>query len=180
MSHDKIYTGIGDNGFTSTASSAQIPKSDDLIACLGEIDELQAVIGVLRTLKPNSQLYDKSVLEDIQKSLVVFMAVIAEKEVDNFIKLVEDDISELERLISLSPLNGQFAWLIPGRYNKAESQANLCRTVCRRAERQVVAYMFNLPEESAYKESILMIQRYLNRLSDFFYCLAYDLSKRAN
>lgn len=174
----KIYTKTGDRGYTALVGGEKILKSDLQIDAYGSVDELNAHVGMLRDLIDfNPELI--AFLKKIQNQLFVVganLAISTNKEVkmelpklsDNHIVAIEE---EIDRLTSyLEPLKH---FTIPGGHVTI-SQAHICRVVCRRAERLVVA--FNNLHDNLFD----MYLRFLNRLSDYFYTLTRFLSKQLN
>lgn len=173
----KIYTKVGDDGRTALyGSSDRISKANLRVAAYGDVDELNSVIGVVR-----SSLHDSgidAVLESLQHSLFrvgAELACVPEKAASEAVpKVGEVDIAELERCIDtweteLTPLRN---FILPGGSTVA-AQLHLARTVCRRAERSVVV----LHQQSPLRPELLC---YLNRLSDLLFVLARLANQRAS
>ena len=163
----KIYTRTGDDGTTGLLGPGRVRKSDPRVEAYGSVDELNAVLGQARAVDSSRWLADD--LESIQSRLFTVgaeLATLSEALRSELQRLAEDDIAGLERLIDrleadLPPLT-QF--ILPGGSMLA-AQMHLARTVCRRAERRVVA----LAAESAVDP---LIVRYLNRLADLLFVMA--------
>lgn len=166
----KIYTRTGDSGDTGLFGGGRVPKDHPRVAAYGEVDELNAAIGVARATGPLPRIDE--VLVSIQRDLFAIGSLLAtpdrEKMAQHLEKAQVTDarIAELERAIDdcereLEPLR---AFILPGGTPRAAA-LHVARTVCRRAERSVVALRRNedLPE-------IVVI--YLNRLSDLLFMLA--------
>ena len=167
----KIYTRTGDKGQTSLLGGTRVAKDDLRIEAYGTVDELNSHLGMLRDLAaPNHG----ALLIKIQNTLFAIGSRLAsgsEEEAAKFkVPAVgEDDISELEAAMDtmdaeLEPMRN---FILPGGH-PAVSQAHICRTVCRRAERRVV----QLSGEAQLSEVIV---RYLNRLSDLLFMMARHL-----
>ncbi len=149
----RIYTKRGDKGETDSISEGRVKKSSNIIEYYGSIDELTSFLGVVKAqLSP--QNYDIiKLIERIQKKLIELPSfIVDEKE----IKELEDDIDHYNS--KLKPLKG---FVIPGN-TKTGSYIHISRTICRKAERNLVA--LNNEEYNAIK--------YLNRLSDLLFVLA--------
>ena len=158
-----------------------MPKYDDRVEAYGTVDELSAFIGVLNDLEGVSADI-RSVLGEIQKKLFTLeshFALDKESEVSKMIPVLsDDDVLFLERHIDV--MNAELpelrAFVIPGG-NMRSSVCHVCRTVCRRAERQG----WRLNSQVEVDDVDL---RYLNRLSDYFFVLAryfdYLLSRDEN
>jgi cob(I)alamin adenosyltransferase len=163
------YTRTGDEGKTSLIGGKRVPKFDDRVEAYGTVDELSAFIGVLS----DQQGVSKEVFDDLMViqnklfSLESHFALDGESEVSKMIPaLTADDVAFLEGKIDA--MNAQLpilkSFVIPGGNLKA-SHCHVCRTVCRRAERQG----WRLKETHAVDSIDL---KYLNRLSDYFFVLA--------
>ena len=170
----KIYTKTGDRGQTGLYGGGRVSKANLRIAAYGETDELNSVVGWARTKAPAA---DQAPLESIQNDLFNLGAELAtppknRKALAASQLLTQDRVRWLEAEIdrmeaSLDPLR---TFVLPGGC-EASAILHLARTVCRRAERAVVAL--------GKKEKIrgLTIE-YLNRLSDYFFVLARYANKR--
>lgn len=168
----KIYTKTGDQGSTSLYGGKRVSKDDLQIESYGTIDELNSQIGVLVAMLDPGE--PKSFLVDQQHHLFSIGAHLAQDFEKSDLKLpelvesrtraLEDKIDEYQK--NLEPLR-QF--ILPGGGLQA-SQAHVCRTVCRRAERRVVGL-------SSVVDLNPVIIIYLNRLSDFFFVLSRYLTK---
>lgn len=158
----KIYTKTGDRGITSLIGGKKVSKSAVRIEAYGDVDELNAYIGLLGDLDINSAR--KELLREIQDRLFTIganLALAPEKTSNRIPDLTDDDTLLLERQIDdiqelVKPLT---SFILPGGHQYV-SFGHLARTVCRRAERAVV----RLSETEPVDEIII---RYLNRLSDY-------------
>ncbi len=170
----KIYTRTGDKGQTSLLGGARVPKDHARIEAYGTLDELTSHLGMLRDLAGGHQ---RALIIAIQEKLFSMgsrLASASEQEADKFkVPHVEEaDIAALENAMDAmdKDLPEMRNFILPGGH-PAVSQAHICRTVCRRAERLVV----HITEEEALPEIIV---RYLNRLSDLLFVLARWLGKQ--
>ncbi|HVA58364.1 MAG: cob(I)yrinic acid a,c-diamide adenosyltransferase [Gemmatimonadaceae bacterium] len=172
----KIYTRTGDSGDTGLFGGGRTRKSDPRVEAYGEVDELNAALGLARASEVMSRIDE--VLVPIQRDLFAIGALLAtpdrEKMKAHLDKARIDDvrITELEHAIDdgdreLEPLK---AFIIPGGTPKAAA-LHLARTVCRRAERRVVALR-------ATVEVPDLVIIYLNRLSDLLFTLARVANRR--
>ena len=169
----KIYTRTGDKGETGLRGGVRVKKHDPRIEAYGTVDELNAVLGVVRAVHP-SQRVDQ-MLEHIQNELFgvgAELATPASKE-SHAGRIEESHVERLEEMIDLceaelAPLKN---FILPGGCVSA-SQLHHARTVCRRAERCVV----ELAETEAVSPQIIV---YLNRLSDLLFVLARFENARA-
>ena len=168
----KIYTRTGDNGTTSLSDGSRISKSDILLHAYGTVDELNSFIGVVISQNPNE------FLTKVQNELFVVGGMLATpvknwekywkvERLEEFTKELEHEIDLLSE--QLEPMRG---FILP-QGNRLIADTHVCRTVCRRAERYVVALM---EEDEAYQK----VQVLLNRLSDFFFIFARFLHKKYN
>lgn len=162
----KIYTKTGDKGQTSLFGGQRVWKDDLRISSYGTIDELNSMIGLAITEVVYEEILD--LLKRIQNRLFTVGADLAtpfEKSlhidrVDE--KYITESEKDIDYFSSKIPELRQF--ILPGG-TKAAAILNLCRTICRRAERNVIT--LSKSEEINYNVVI-----YLNRLSDLFFVLA--------
>ncbi|MGE0552304.1 MAG: cob(I)yrinic acid a,c-diamide adenosyltransferase [Gemmatimonadales bacterium] len=166
----KIYTKTGDQGTTGLFGGGRVAKHHPRVAAYGEVDELNSSIGWVRAVEPTEAWDDP--LDRIQRDLFSIGGQLAspapEKVEAALAKAALDParVTELERLIDaadaeLPPLT---AFVLPGGSPKAAA-LHVARTVCRRAERAVVA----LEETERVPDGFV---EYLNRLSDLLFMLA--------
>ncbi len=170
----RIYTRTGDKGQTSLLGGKRVRKDHARIEAYGTVDELNSHLGMLRDLAGAHQL---ELIMDIQERLFSLgsrLASASTEEADKFkVPHVEEaDITALEAAMDAmeAELPEMRNFILPGGH-PAVSQAHICRTVCRRAERLVVS----ITEEEQLPETIV---RYLNRLSDLLFVLARWLGQR--
>lgn len=173
----KIYTKTGDAGDTGLFGGGRTAKSDPRVEAYGDVDELNAALGMARASEMMPRIDE--VLVPIQRDLFSLGAMLATPDREKMkqhlekARIDEARISELERAIDdgdaeLEPLT---AFILPGGTHKAAA-LHLARTVCRRAERRVVAL-----RSSAEVPDIVVV--YLNRLSDLLFTLARVANRRA-
>ncbi len=161
----KIYTRGGDQGETSLFGGERVRKSDPRIDAYGTVDELNSVIGMARVLWAHSPL-DRQLLH-VQSDLFDLGAHLASpNETRRAFGVKLERIAELEHEIDameveLTPLR---SFILPGG-SAAAAQLHVARTVCRRAERLVVA----LGDQTSAAATNLA---YLNRLSDYLFVAA--------
>jgi cob(I)alamin adenosyltransferase len=175
----KIYTRGGDSGETSLLGPGRVSKDDPRIEAYGTVDELNSVIGLARTFVTLPDL-DRE-LRSIQADLFQLGAWLASqpdrrsgslsggfKTVDPVrVELLEQWIDSMEA--DLEPLT---AFILPGG-SPAASALHLGRTVCRRAERRVIALRQT-------DENDRLTIRYLNRLSDALFVAARWANRKAD
>lgn len=172
----KIYTKTGDKGQTSLIGGTRVPKNHLRIEAYGTVDELNSWIGVVR---------DSMVFEDLQNTLIEIqdrlftigssLATDPEKSPKTQLPdLHESDIQFLEQKMDEmnETLPEMRSFVLPGGHLSV-SYAHVARTVCRRAERKVIAL-----NENAFVAPL--VQPYLNRLSDYLFVLSRKLSKELN
>jgi cob(I)alamin adenosyltransferase len=167
----KLYTKTGDDGTTGLFGGGRVPKASARVEAYGTVDETNAAIGVARAL-PLDPAID-SVLAPIQADLFTLgaeLACVPGKEGKlGMTPIGEGDIARLERAIDEAdavcpPLK---SFVLPGG-SPGAAALHVARTVCRRAERAVLA----LSDAPVRSEVVI----YLNRLSDLLFALA----RRAN
>lgn len=171
----KIYTKTGDGGETGLFGGARVSKSAAKVAAYGDLDELNASIGACRALNLPAEV--DAELGRAQSDLFTLgaeLATVAGKEETLGIALLgEADAARLEDAIDASeaqlpPLK---TFVLPGGTPGAAA-LHLARTVCRRAERAVVA----LRAQEPVRDAVVI---YLNRLSDLLFSLARLTNLRA-
>ena len=188
----KIYTKTGDSGDTGLFGGARVSKADPRVAAYGDVDELNACLGFARAavLAGDDQEL-AGMLEHIQRDLFALGARLADpghKIADRVAKaaVTPADIARLEGWIdalesALPPLR---RFILAGG-SQAGASLHLARTVCRRAERAMVALLAGdkdpvPPKPSAKAEAFeadLLI--YVNRLSDLLFVMARRANQRA-
>lgn len=162
----KIYTKTGDEGTTSLFGGKRVSKSELRIDTYGTVDELNSWIGVLRDQEVNQKR--KDILIEIQDRLFTIGSILATEPENTKVKipsLSEIDVTFLEKGMDdmdalLSPMR---FFVLPGGHVSI-SWGHVTRTVCRRAERLVIAL------HQLEKVDPLVI-KYLNRLSDYLFVL---------
>ncbi len=160
----KIYTRAGDKGETSLFGGNRIAKDDPRIEAYGTVDELNSSIGMARASWPSSPI--DAELNRVQSDLFDIGACLAAPGSERFRGVEARRIDDLERAIDsmeakLQPLT---TFVVPGG-SPAAAQLHVTRTVCRRAERRVVA----LDDTSTQAQTTIA---YLNRLSDYLFVAA--------
>ncbi len=171
----KIYTKTGDSGETGLFDGTRVAKSDARVDAYGEVDELNACLGLARAEIEDTVLRDE--LARIQQDLFALGARLADpaaKIAERVTKaaITPDDIARLERLIDAADaeLPALRRFILPGG-GRAGAVLHLARTVCRRAERRMVAL-----GPGAIESDLLV---YINRLSDLLFTLARLVNHRA-
>jgi cob(I)alamin adenosyltransferase len=169
----KISTKTGDKGETGLGDGSRISKNSTRIQVIGEVDEVNSWVGVLAA-ELESDNEHQVILSQIQHDLFDLggeLCVPGYKALaPSMLQGLEDTLVDINE--TLPPLKD---FILPGG-NKAASYCHMARTVCRRAERSIVA-LANEEQEEGNEISALAIQ-YLNRLSDFFFVLARSLARK--
>ncbi|MEZ4256761.1 MAG: cob(I)yrinic acid a,c-diamide adenosyltransferase [Polyangiales bacterium] len=172
----KIYTKTGDKGDTGLFGGARVSKADRRVAAYGDIDELNSVIGLARAELGAGDL--DSLLARIQSELFTCgseLGCVPGKAAKLPTALLDEvQVVALEQAIDsleseLAPLTN---FILPGG-SRAAAALHLARTVCRRAERHIVA----LADDEPVRAEIV---RYVNRLSDLLFTAARVANARAS
>lgn len=167
----KVYTKTGDAGETSLVGGQRISKADVRVAAFGDVDEVNSLLGVARTVLDDAEV--ETALARLQNELFILGADLA-SPLDVPLRRVDETlVAELEQLIDqfLAELEPLQEFILPSG-SQAGALLHLARTVARRAERSVVA----LSAEQAINVQALI---YLNRLSDFLFVIARVVNRRA-
>lgn len=170
----KIYTKAGDDGSTGLIGGERVRKSDARIDCVGQVDEINAALGWCAA---SGDAALATVLLSIQNDLFVIGSHLALADAapagaslppldESIVARLEMEIDEADR--DLPPLRN---FILPGG-TEAAARLHLARTVCRRAERRIVAFAMDRPVPAA-------ILTYLNRLSDWLFVQARAANRRA-
>lgn len=168
---NRIYTRTGDKGTTRLASGETVSKASARVAAYGDVDELNAVIGLARLETADDQTLDP-MLARIQNDLFDLGADLATPARQpggaEALRIIASQVERLEGEIdvlnaSLAPLE---SFVLPGG-SAAAAHLHHARTVCRRAERTAVAFA-SKDDSGAHAEAL----RYLNRLSDLLFVMA--------
>ena len=162
----KIYTRTGDQGKTGLGDGSRVDKFSSRIESLGNIDELNSIIGIILT--ENIPKDKKAILERVQHDL---FDIGGELSIPDHLIIDDKKINFLEK--SLDGMNNELQplkeFILPGG-SKIASYCHLARTVCRRVERN----LFKLAQTEKVNEASL---KYVNRLSDMLFVLARFLNK---
>ncbi len=168
----KIYTKLGDKGQTSLVGGTRVSKSDPRLSAYGTVDELNSALGLLVAFadeSPSQLGFCLTRLSEIQHTLFNLGSQLAceSQELKEKMPAVSADlIVHLETDMDAwdKDLKELKNFILPGG-SKASAQAHICRTLCRRAEREAVALT---KAENENLSSIIL----LNRLSDWMFVLA--------
>jgi cob(I)alamin adenosyltransferase len=172
----KIYTRTGDAGETSLLGGTRVSKADPRVAAYGDVDELNACLGAVRAqaeIPPDIA----ALLERLQRDLFAIGAKLADpasrlSERSAKTAVTDADIARLESAIDLleSELPPLRRFILPGG-SRAGALLHLSRTVCRRAERGMVAL--------GIQQTDPLLVVYVNRLSDLLFVVARAVNHRA-
>ena len=172
MKITKVYTRGGDKGKTSLVGGQRVSKACIRLEAYGTIDELSAHLGLLAAELPEGR--EQMMVERIQNCLFNVCTNLATDQSKTPLypsaHLPEGEIALLEQEVDtiMHELPEAQGFILPGGTREA-AQAHVCRTVCRRAERRIVA----LSEEADVSPEV---QQYINRLSDYLFVLAKKLN----
>jgi cob(I)alamin adenosyltransferase len=170
----KIYTKTGDSGETSLFDNTRVSKADARVDAYGEVDELNACLGAARAAGVDEDV--SALIEALQKDLFALGARLADPSAriaprvekasigDAAVQRLEQAIDRLEE--TLPPLR---RFILPGGSGSG-ALLHLARTICRRAERRVIAL-------HPAVDPVLIV--YLNRLSDLLFVMARAVNHRA-
>ena len=173
----KIYTKTGDTGSTGLFGGGRVGKDHPRVEAYGDVDELNAALGLARSIELMPRIDE--VIVPLQRDLFAIGALLATPDVEKMhqqlakARIDDERIAELERAIDacdreLEPLK---SFILPGGTPKAAA-LHVARTICRRAERRIVA----LQREVELPPLVVI---YMNRLSDLLFMLARVANQRA-
>ena len=169
----KIYTRTGDAGTTGLGDGTRVAKDSMRIAAMGDVDELNSVIGIMLTEPISDKI--RVCLTRVQHDLFDMGGEIC---MPSFAMIKMERVTALETILdewndTLTPLK---EFILPGG-SRAAAYCHLARTVCRRAERQMIA-LNNGELKAEHKLTEISLQ-YINRLSDLLFVLCRILNKEA-
>ena len=176
MKITKVYTKTGDKGETSIIGGIRVKKSCERLEAYGTVDELSSHLGLLASMLPDGE--DKDLIIRIQNNLFSVCSNLATDQSQTPLydsaKLPDGEVEVLEHEVDniMNLLPERQGFILPGG-TQAAAQAHVCRTVCRRAERRIVA----LSEVAQISPET---QQYINRLSDYLFVLAKKINFNAN
>ena len=171
-----VTTGRGDRGLSDTRDHQRVPKFDPRLEAVGSVDELSCFSGALRVQLQDQPEKAAQVLE-IQRDLYRLNAELATADpakLGTLRLLGPGDVKKLERWNSAleAKVVPPSAFVLPGGGNPAAAAADVCRAVCRRAERSLSFFFVNLGSADGDVSALV----YLNRCSDYFFLLALSLA----
>jgi cob(I)alamin adenosyltransferase len=179
---NRIYTRTGDDGTTALGSGERVSKVDPRVEAYGTVDETNAAIGLARTLLGADGAAMDARLARIQNDLFDLGADLCVPERDGSggqsaaaaLRIAQAQVDRLETEIDdmnaeLSPLR---SFVLPGG-SSAAAQLHVARTVCRRAEREMIR-LAAIPGEIVGEAAM----KYVNRLSDFLFVASRYVNDR--
>lgn len=173
MKKSLVYTKSGDRGTTSLVGGTRVPKTHVRLEAYGTVDELSSHLGLLSTYLTEEA--DRRFIQQVQNQLFVVGTHLATDQSRMELKTagivtreqVETMEHEIDRMdAQLPPLS---AFVLPGG-SRGAAVCHICRTVCRRAERRILA----LAAEAAVSPELLS---YVNRLSDYLFVLSRKMNQ---
>lgn len=172
MKKSFIYTRTGDNGTTSLVGGVRVPKTHVRLEAYGTVDELNSCLGLLQTYLSDEA--DKKIITRVQNKLFSVGSYLATDQTQTDLRMEsrieEEDIELLESAIDVidNELPRLTAFIIPGG-SRGAAVGHICRTVCRRAERRILALSENCEMDTR-------VIAFMNRLSDYLFILARKLN----
>ncbi len=177
---NRVYTRTGDKGETGLVGGKRVPKDSPRIEAYGTVDELNSIVGLARIFNEErieegeAHRFLDEVLRDIQEELFNLgseLATPSDSRHKGTISIEEEQVKKLEGIIdecqkTLDPLK---SFILPGG-GRIGGYLHQCRTVCRRAEREVLRL-------SRVEETSECGIKYINRLSDLFFVLSRWVGK---
>lgn len=171
MKKSFIYTRTGDKGTTALVGGRRVSKTHVRLEAYGTVDELNSQLGLLHTYLVEE---DRKVILWIQNKLFSVGSYLATDQENTTLRMESrigsEDIERLEHLID--EIDGQLpplkAFVIPGGA-RASAVCQVCRTVCRRAERRILSM-----SETCLVEELVIA--FMNRLSDYLFVLSRKLN----
>lgn len=194
MKITKVYTKTGDTGTTSLVGGIRIDKASVRLEAYGTVDELSSHLGLLASMIKGTD--DAALIERIQNTLFNICSYLATDRTQTPVyasaKLDIEEITILEENIDIimQTLPTLHSFVLPGG-TMAASQCHVCRTVCRRAERRIVALIREIEcdskkliagentenhNASSSDNQDNDVLKYINRLSDYLFVLARKIN----
>lgn len=165
-----IYTKGGDKGKTSLYDGLRVKKDSPRVETYGGFDELNANVSLAEKLCLSPK--NREILQQVEYKMFYLQGEIAtadtEKFLQNSVIISDADVAFLEKVIDqyTNELPKVTSFILPGA-SLAGAQLHICRTVCRRAERQFIRFT-----DSEQVSMRPVLEKYINRMSDFFYIMA--------
>ena len=169
---NNLYTKKGDNGETDLADGQRVSKNHPRVACLGDLDELNAALGLLHALLQRDAMTDteadRALLTTVQRALFCVGAWVAGCSYDIPHHPLPELTHRLEQAIDGMPAGRFSGFVLPGGHSTA-AQVHVVRAVCRRAERSLLLIPFSAEIWSE-------VEPFINRLSDYLFALAKKIN----
>ena len=167
-----LYTKKGDNGETDLADGQRVSKNHPRVACLGDLDELNAALGLLHALLQRDAMTDteadRALLTTVQRALFCVGAWVAGSPTATPQPSLLELTHRLEQAIDGMPTSRFSGFILPGGHPTA-AHAHIARAVCRRAERSLLLIPFSAEIWSE-------VEPFINRLSDYLFALAKKIN----
>ncbi|MDR0893868.1 MAG: cob(I)yrinic acid a,c-diamide adenosyltransferase [Prevotellaceae bacterium] len=173
MKKSLVYTKTGDAGTTSLVGGTRVSKTDVRLEAYGTVDELNSQLGLLVTYLTDED--ERAFVRHIQHRLFAVGSHLAtdrtQRELFAASIVSLDDVQQLEHAIDMldSSLPQLHAFVLPGG-SRGAAVAGVCRTVCRRAERRILAL-------AATADVAPELLAYINRLSDYLFVLGRKINQ---
>lgn len=164
----QIYTKTGDEGMTSLRDGVRVSKDDPRIEANGQIDQLNAHLGIVRSMLDETQDFASlQLILAVQRELMTVMSHIATPEgcINPRELHAQEIIAQLEQAIDSADYQGGF--VVPGRGSQLSAFIHLARTQARTVERR----LWSLHREHPINSDVLVM---MNRLSDYLFVLANE------
>lgn len=158
----KVYTRNGDGGQTSLMGEKNVAKDDVRIEANGMLDELNAVLGVVKAAMPESP--QRIRIDAVQNQIMRIMGVVAGARTD--MSALTRITTQLEQDIDAMAAEGKFCFSVPGE-TPLNAWLHVARARCRTAERRLWTMHARYPVDAA-------ILQFINRLSDYLFVLAVE------
>lgn len=181
---ETVTTKGGDSGQSSLYNERREYKDGARFTLIGELDELQSLIGLMRARFDNDLMVP--LLREVQEQLYDYMAIVAtESDSELYEALKKPQESHIEGIekhqkIFLDDTDIPQKFIIPGDSNEVSAWLDYIRTVVRRNERACVHFIRSVDIYTAKRidfDDMKLIQKYLNRLSDYFFIVARYLEQ---
>lgn len=168
-----ITTKKGDGGETSLYDGKRVSKDDARIELNGELDELNAWLGLCKATAQQTEPYEK-----IQRELMILMGIVAngypsngaKDDLPEVLNILHEATNSMEAHIKRMTQGKKFHFVFPGK-DMTDAVLHLTRTQVRTCERRLVT-LSNLGKTDAQSEKWRILMQYINRLSDYLYCLS--------
>ena len=169
---NNLYTKKGDEGETDLADGQRVSKNHPRVACLGDLDELNAALGLLHALLQRDAMTDteadRALLTTVQRALFCVGAWVAGSPTATPQPSLLELTHRLEQAIDGMPTSRFSGFILPGGHPTA-AHAHIARAVCRRAERSLLLIPFSAEIWSE-------VEPFINRLSDYLFALAKKIN----